>query len=116
MTLRAPSSELEINHGINPKVLAQKPFKNNTSHSSGFRAGFTTYETGYQAPPGTVWENIKAYKNNEAGLFQHGTTNIEFRGGKFTWFDDVYYRSLLVVKFMHSNTGHCVLHASHVIF
>ena len=46
-----------------------------------FSKGFTTYETGYQAPPGTKWENIKSYKNNEAGLFQHGTTNIEFIGG-----------------------------------
>ena len=46
-----------------------------------FSAGFTTYETGYHAPPDTKWENIKSYKNNEAGLFQHGTTNIHFIGG-----------------------------------
>ena len=81
LKLRAPSSELEINHGINPKVLPQKTFKDNAAHSSGFRAGFTTYETGYQAPIGTVWENIKAYKNNEVGLFQHGTSHINFQGG-----------------------------------
>jgi len=79
--LRGPSAELGINNGINPKVLPQKPFRDNASHSSGFRAGFTTYFSGYHAPPGTVWENIKAYKNSEAGLFQHGTTNIDFQGG-----------------------------------
>jgi hypothetical protein len=81
LKLRAPSSELPINHGVNPKTLPQQTFKDNASHSSGRRAGFTTYETGYLAPPGTKWENIKSYKNNEAGLFQHGTTNIEFIGG-----------------------------------
>ena len=39
LKLRAPSSELSINHGVNPKTLPQKTFKDNASHSSGFRAG-----------------------------------------------------------------------------
>lgn len=39
LKLRAPSSELPINHGVNPKTLPQKTFKDNASHSSGFRAG-----------------------------------------------------------------------------
>jgi len=81
LKLRAPSSGLGINEGVNPKILALGAFDDNTAHSNNFRAGITTYESGYRAPPGTTWNNIKAYKNKQSGLFQHGTNNINLVGG-----------------------------------
>jgi hypothetical protein len=81
LMLRGPSASLPINEGANPKTMAQGVFEDNVAHSNNFRAGFTTYETGYRAPPGTTWKNIKSFKNRNSGLFQHGTTNIYLEGG-----------------------------------
>lgn len=81
LKIRAPSSALAINLGSNPKAEPQGKFEGNVAHSNGFRAGITTYESGYRAPPGTTWKNIKSYKNSGGGLFQHGTNNIIFEGG-----------------------------------
>ena len=81
LKLRAPSSALAINQGSNPKTNPQGKFEGNVAHSNNFRAGITTYQSGYRAPPGTTWTNIKSYKNNGGGLFQHGTNNIIMKGG-----------------------------------
>lgn len=81
LMLRGPSAAFEINQGSNPKTNPQGKFEGNVAHSNGFRAGITTYDSGYLAPPGTTWKNIKSYKNSEGGLFQHGTSNIIMEGG-----------------------------------
>ena len=81
LLLRQPSSQLEINQGANPKFAKLGTFDSNTAHSNNFRAGITTYQTGYRAPPGTTWNNIKSFKNKGSGLFQHGTNNIYLKGG-----------------------------------
>ena len=81
LKLRAPSNALEINQGSNPKTNPLGTFDDNVAHSNNGRAGITTYETGYRAPPGTTWNNIRSYKNKNSGLFQHGTNNIYFKGG-----------------------------------
>lgn len=81
LKLRAPSSALAINEFSNPKTNPQGRFEGNAAHSNGFRAGITTYDTGYRAPPGTTWKNIKSYKNSDGGLFFHGTSNINLEGG-----------------------------------
>jgi len=72
---------LAINQGSNPKTNPLGRFEGNVAHSNNFRAGITTYQTGYRAPPDTTWTNIKSYKNNGSGLFQHGTNNIIMKGG-----------------------------------
>lgn len=63
LKLRGPSAELAINQGVNPKNNPLGTFDGNVAHSNNFRAGITTYETGYQAPEGTTWSNIRSYKN-----------------------------------------------------
>ena len=81
LKLRAPASTLEINQGFNPKSQRLGTFDDNVAHSNRERAGITTYETGYNAPGGTKWHNVRSYKNRNAGLFQHGTSNIHMIGG-----------------------------------
>lgn len=81
LKLRAPGSTLQINQGFSPKSQRLGTFDDNIAHSNRERAGITTYESGYKAPGGTKWHNIRVYKNRGSGLFQHGTSNIHMIGG-----------------------------------
>ena len=69
-----------INEGFDPRFQALGTFDDNTAHSNQGK-GVAPYESGYPAPSGTIWNNIKSFKNRNSGVFQHGTSNINLIGG-----------------------------------
>ena len=80
--VRGLSASSATNRDVRPKKLPLRRFVGNVAHSNAGH-GVRTYPTGFQPPERAVLENVRSYRNGEAGAFFHNSRNLAVSGGVF---------------------------------
>lgn len=80
---RVRGKSRELHPEMEPNKLPLKEFRDNISHSNGFKGLHTYPQTGYRPTETAVFLNHKSYRNGGDGVFFHAGGNLQIDGGYF---------------------------------
>ena len=80
---RVRGKSQELHPDMQPNTLPLKEFRDNISHSNGFKGLHTYPQTGYRPTETAVFSNHKSYRNGGDGVFFHAGGNLKIDGGYF---------------------------------